>query len=324
MPDAATASQGTRVAEGDILGLLDQQEAPKPCTSPPPQSLESAAASARIADLIRELEAAFLPFVHADDIEVVDRALNIHSILGFLSDSHTRGALAEPLGALRASLDPGLKAVAPKAQKRVKVPEGLDLHTPIYVPQPEPEPEQPSCRDGLMCDHPSPYPSPAGASMIPQSATPETATPSRPRESQGIFYLPTDPPVCASAAAPSADDLGYVDPTPASGKSKDGNFHDEWGEEPAPVVLNVEGEDFPSGDDEPSVLQTPGHQNHQITQRLSPALRGPTSKSRDTEDTSGRRKHRRKKNRDEEKQPKTTKEEAKQYKQTNEPPLVDL
>ncbi|KAG0024588.1 AP-3 complex subunit delta [Entomortierella chlamydospora] len=96
-------------------------------------------------------------FAHSPDLEVQERASNVSVILDIIAEHVPRTPLKiensisfaptmpKPPSIL-GSLYPlffnqELNPVAPKAQKKVPVPEGLDLETWIHEPIPEPEPE---------------------------------------------------------------------------------------------------------------------------------------------------------------------------------------
>ena len=83
---------------------------------------------------------ALAPFCTSTHPEVSERARGMHSLLSLLaSGGHPDEDIgpterARMVDALRGGMDAQLKAVAPKAQRKVRPPAGLDLTTPIYTP----------------------------------------------------------------------------------------------------------------------------------------------------------------------------------------------
>ena len=101
------------------------------------------------------------------------------------------------LSALRSGLAPELRAVAPKAQKRVRPPPGLDLETPLYTPPPPPpEPETPPPSHGSRWEGGgAEVPAEGGAGCYgrgDKGGGASSSRPSRPPPS-GPFYLPSEP-----------------------------------------------------------------------------------------------------------------------------------
>lgn len=88
---------------------------------------------AELGGLLDSMSIALLAFCADAHPEVTERARGAHAILALVrgSDAATAGAL---LRALREGVATELKAVAPKAQKKVKPPPELDLNTALYTP----------------------------------------------------------------------------------------------------------------------------------------------------------------------------------------------
>ena len=90
--------------------------------------------------LLEEVRTLLLPFCTSAHPEVVERARCAHAIAALLGGGDADGGgiggalQLECLAALRTGLGGELRAVAPKAQRKVKPPSGLDLSTPLYTP----------------------------------------------------------------------------------------------------------------------------------------------------------------------------------------------
>lgn len=99
------------------------------------------------------------------------------------------------LAALRQGLTVELRAVAPKAQRKVKPPADLDLHTPLYTPPPPPTAPAPS--------------TPSTPTAYPGSATSASSDGARRPGRAGPYYLATDEP----AGPPSTALPGAAEPS---------------------------------------------------------------------------------------------------------------
>lgn len=298
LPDAATAAASeTIVAEDDMLGLGHEPALPSAQLVKPSTPPDVDAAVNRLADLLSRLHESLRPLLQSEHIEVLERARSFHRLLASLLEAHQQGRLTKPLAALRAAL-PGLKAVAPKAQRRVKLPEGLDLHTPIYEPEPDAISD-----DGIHSGAEPPLfttcAADEGATTAPK---PSVASPP-----QGIYYLPTDPapaPAPTEEQSPAAADRRSTAPPASAGRGvREGSFVEEWEEEPPAVVLNMEGEELPSPheDDEKPIKPKHKHRHHHRTERQhsgqGPDLMDMESSPAAEGESSGRQKHRRRKHR---------------------------
>ena len=93
------------------------------------------------------------------------------------------------LAALRQGLSGELRAVAPKAQRKVKPPADLDLHTPLYTPPPPPPP-------------PTAPSMPSTPTAYPGSATSASSDGARRPARAGPYYLATDEPAGPPSSAP--------------------------------------------------------------------------------------------------------------------------
>ena len=93
------------------------------------------------------------------------------------------------LAALRQGLSGELRAVAPKAQRKVKPPADLDLHTPLYTPPPPPPP-------------PTAPSMPSTPTTYPGSATSASSDGARRPARAGPYYLATDEPAGPPSSAP--------------------------------------------------------------------------------------------------------------------------
>eukprot|EP00741_Cyanophora_paradoxa_P002809 tig00000630_g2728.t1 len=115
---------------------------PPPAASPSPRSLDGPgaqlAAGGELASAAARVASRAGAFAASADVEVQERACTLRALARLAPALEARGGAA--LAALADACREELAPVAPKAQRKVPVPEGLDLDTPIC----EPEPEEPS------------------------------------------------------------------------------------------------------------------------------------------------------------------------------------
>ena len=78
-------------------------------------------------------------FVQSSDLEVQERASCFQALIDFIDASNGKEKMLSVVSDLAALFDGELNPVAPKAQKKVPIPEGLDLDKWINEPPPPPE-----------------------------------------------------------------------------------------------------------------------------------------------------------------------------------------
>ena len=226
---------------------------------------------AEIVSLMDVLSDSLLPFCSDSHPEVTERACGMHELLTLVRRSKASDARAF-LKALRTGMAAELKAVAPKAQRKVKPPPELDLLTPLYTPTPEDWATLGLGPGGAPCEaspanEPPRTPDARGGAEAGGSAGPSTAQSSserRPRPAAvGPYYLPADPRTSMGAAADDVPSGGLDAATSVAAAAGGGmagsalpvcaSFGDE--EDSAAAVVDLH-EDMPDGagdsDDEPS------------------------------------------------------------------------
>ena len=214
---AAGAAAAAPAVEGDLVGLGG--DAPTPPRPPPPSAAASGAAAeaeAELAALLGELLGALPRFCGSDHVEVHERALCLQQLLLLLRDAAPGAERAALHGALRAGLAPELKAVAPNAQRKVRVPKGFDLDAPIHpeaAPPPPPTgaappPTSAAASAASFYDDEVPGTAAAGQSPAQQPAQPQPSPQQQqqPKRQQptGVFYLQTQEAASAVVAAAEA------------------------------------------------------------------------------------------------------------------------
>ncbi|KAL1514843.1 hypothetical protein AB1Y20_003928 [Prymnesium parvum] len=293
LPDAAAvAAAAVVVPEGDMLGLLSPAASPAPAPSsapPPPEP------TARLAALLSSLSASLAPFLQSEHIEVLERALAAHRLLRHLLDAHAAARLPPPLAALRAALEPGLKAIAPKAQRRVRPPDGLDLHAQIHSPPPREEEAPPreeaaaaACGLGGGVEAAAAAAKEGGGEGGGARRVEAQRTP---RQPQGIFYLPTGSKPAAASTPPKAE---AVEAARGGGGAAEGGLSEMW-EEEAAVVLTREGDDLPSAGEDDEAPLAQGHKQRRHAEAVLVAEGGGAPAAGEA----GKKKHRRRKHREE-------------------------
>ena len=168
--------------------------------------------SAELATLLSSLSGWLLPFCASSHPEVAERARGAHALCTLIANSDSSSKL---LRSLREGMAGDLKAVAPKAQRKVKPPVELDLTTPIYTPT-QADWEALGVTGGGGNSGPASRPQSRAAAATPppqqQDASPAVEVsaerpPPKPRPGAvGPYYLPAEPSSKAAGAPPSAED----------------------------------------------------------------------------------------------------------------------
>merc|ERR1711871_1620115 len=130
-----------KTATTDLLGLGDDLD---PLAEQVPVEPDEPSAAAELPFTLSELTELVLahlpPFSSSVHVEVQERACTVTNVVSLLSSLHDSGTSV--YASFASIFDEELNPVAPKSQKKVPLPEGLDLDAWINEQPVEPEPEE--------------------------------------------------------------------------------------------------------------------------------------------------------------------------------------
>jgi len=298
------------------LVLTDDE--PTATDSSPKQSHQPLASLSELTPIITRYLPSFARLCASPHTEVIERATLAYQLLHLLTaedgsglaldEGGGSGAAVEEktragwLRSLRSGLATELRAVAPKAQKRVKRPPGLDLDTPLYTPPPPPapaptaSPRQQTSESEPASESPAraPRAQPSGPYYLPSEPTPgiggplASGAPSQPsahgplRADDGEQHAKPTLPSAAlhssalSQGAPSSE----VEESRSAKASLHGSIHDmtkyadaHYGDEGGGVLMEEAMPDGADESDEEATTTSPSdHQRSQCTPLLGGAL----------------------------------------------------